>query len=109
MFPDDRDDATAAKPGAPLLRRSKSRSDLDALKEARYGRGRAARSRAKATVDPVSLKDELDFAGWYGEFEDQLEDKNNDEYRYGAFTGGGGGSRLTCHDTGCSIQHWSRI
>jgi hypothetical protein len=90
VLPDDRVDATTtttAKSGAPLLRRSKSRSDLDALKEVRYGRGRAARNRAKATVDPVSFKDELDFAGWYGEFEDQLEDKNNDEYRYGAFTG----------------------
>ncbi|KAF8250272.1 Sec34-domain-containing protein [Wilcoxina mikolae CBS 423.85] len=60
--------------------RPKSRNDAHDLKAARYGRGKGARGR-RAPLNVASIKDELDFADWYGEFEDQLEDANNDEYR----------------------------
>jgi hypothetical protein len=81
-MPHDDGKATAAEPGN-IPPRPKSRNDLDALKAARHRRGRDTRGKGKTTVDPASLKDEIDFAGWYGELEDQLENKNNDDYRYG--------------------------
>lgn len=65
----------AAKP--TTLRRFKSRSDLEELKIAKYGRSKGVRR----VVDLSSVQDELDFAEWYGGFEDQLEDASNDKYR----------------------------
>jgi len=64
-----------------LPSRPKSRNDLDDLKAERYGRGRwlKARGRGKrAAKKPKELRDELDFADWYGEFEDDLWDANSE-------------------------------
>jgi len=69
-----------------LLRRRKSRSDLDNVKVERYGGGCGLRGKSK-TIDVGNLRDELDFADWYREFEDELEDANSNEYRYGASIG----------------------
>ncbi|KAI5806178.1 Sec34-like family-domain-containing protein [Geopyxis carbonaria] len=71
-----------ASTNSNTLRRQKSRNDLDELKRARYGYGRGSGVRDKHTVLSVeSLKDELDFANWQEEFEEQLEDASNEEYR----------------------------
>lgn len=61
--------------------RPKSRNQLYELKVARFGRGHAGRGKPNLTKDLVTIKDELDFADWYGGFEVQLEDAKNDEYR----------------------------
>jgi len=75
------DNVVASPELGDLPPRPKSRNDAHDLKAARYGRGRGARGRA-GPLNLSSIKDELDFADWYGKFEDQLEDANNDEYRY---------------------------
>ncbi|KAI5813825.1 Sec34-like family-domain-containing protein [Pyronema omphalodes] len=49
------------------------------LKAARRARGKARGK--KATLNLGDIQDELDFADWYGDFEDQLEESNTDEYR----------------------------
>ena len=57
--------------------RPKSRNDLDDLKTERYGRGKWLKARGRgrrATKKPGGLKDELDFAEWYGEFGGDLWD-----------------------------------
>ncbi|KAG0637470.1 Sec34-like family-domain-containing protein [Tuber brumale] len=59
----------------------KSRNDLDDLKTERYGRGKGLKARGRgrrATERPKELKDELDFADWYGEFEGDLQDANSE-------------------------------
>ncbi|PWW71693.1 hypothetical protein C7212DRAFT_367062 [Tuber magnatum] len=58
-----------------LPSRPKSRNDLDDLKAERYGRGKGlnARERGRRTAKkPKEIRDELDFADWYGEFEGDL-------------------------------------
>lgn len=88
------DSETAAKIGEvrPILLppRPKSRNDLYDLKAGRSARrvkglssgGRRGREEKFASpLDLASIKDELDFADWYGQFEDQLEDTRNAEYR----------------------------
>jgi len=60
------------------------------LKAARYDR---RKSNGKATVDLADIKDELDFANWYGELEEQLEDASNEEYKYGVAAVRGEGGR----------------
>ena len=37
------------------------------------------------TVGLQVLGNELDLLGWYEDFEDQLQDSGNDEYKYGIF------------------------
>jgi len=64
-----------------LPSRPKSRNDLDDLKAERYGRGKRLKARGRggrAAKKPGELKDELDFADWYGEFEDDLWDANSE-------------------------------
>lgn len=74
-----RDGGVAATEDAPPPR-PKSRNDVYELKASRYGR---RKGNGKATVDVSHIQDELDFADWYGELEEQLEDASNEEYRYG--------------------------
>ncbi|KAL7274537.1 Golgi transport complex subunit 3 [Rhizina undulata] len=68
-----------------LPKRPKSRNDLEDERLARYGVGRGVKRKGRkgkgGGYDVWGIKDELDFADWYGEFEDELEDANNDEYR----------------------------
>lgn len=62
--------------------RPKSRNDLEEVKTARYGPRKGLEGARKGVLkDPREIKDELDFADWYGEFEDDLQEANN-EYRY---------------------------
>lgn len=67
--------------------RPKSRNDLEAVKIARYGsqKGSSGGTRRVVLKDPREIKDELDFTDWYGEFEDDLQEANN-EYRYPSLT-----------------------
>ncbi|CUS09687.1 unnamed protein product [Tuber aestivum] len=61
--------------------RPKSRNDLDDLKAERYGRGKGLKACGRgrrAAKKTKELKDELDFADWYGEFEGDLEDANSE-------------------------------
>jgi len=64
-----------------LPSRPKSRNDLDDLKTERYGRGKWLKARGRgrrATKKPKELKDGLDFADWYGEFEYDLRDADSE-------------------------------
>lgn len=62
--------------------RPKSRNDLEAVRIARYGLQNGSKGmRREVLKDPREIKDELDFTDWYGEFEDDLQEANN-EYRY---------------------------
>ncbi|RPA99180.1 hypothetical protein L873DRAFT_1835529 [Choiromyces venosus 120613-1] len=59
----------------------KSRNDLDELRAERYGRGKGLKARGRAgraAKKTKELKDELDFADWYGEFEGDLQDANSE-------------------------------
>ena len=78
------DSETAVQP-VLLPPRPKSRNDLYDLKPATAGRAarrvKGASGGERGREDLASIKDELDFADWYDQFEDQLEDTSNAEYR----------------------------
>ncbi|TGZ84265.1 hypothetical protein EX30DRAFT_102176 [Ascodesmis nigricans] len=60
--------------------RPKSRNDMDILKRSRFGKKQGPTDR-RPVKQVHQLKDELDFAEWYGDLEQKLEDANDKEYR----------------------------
>ena len=100
-----RDGGVAATEDAPRPR-PKSRNDLYELKAVRYG---WEMGNGKATVDVAHIKDELEFADWYGELEEKLEDASNEEYRYGDAYCTTMGMRIDTPDAGYSIRCSNRI
>lgn len=66
----------------PSPPRPKSRNDLKDARIARYGPRKGSEETRRGVLrDPREIKDELDFADWYGEFEDDLQEADN-KYRY---------------------------
>ncbi|KAI5842501.1 Sec34-like family-domain-containing protein [Morchella snyderi] len=57
--------------------RPKSRNDLEGARIARYGH-KASNGTCKGAIITREIKDELDFADWYKQFEDDLQGSNSE-------------------------------